>query len=384
MNTQTLQYKKAKSIIGLRGSNTSKLSAALEKIQAACKNEAWLNKLTSYQQDIVNQALNDLNSPGDSADFVLTPYIASDILSYSNSSIIPLYLFHRYRYDVFPEKKILDHFPPYLQIEPSSVCNYRCTFCYQANPELTKRSYGHMGKMSLETFKKVVDEAEGNVEFISLASRGEPLLNKDIEAMLAYTRGKFLNLKMNTNASRLTEEKAHAILKSGIKTLVFSADASKEPLYSQLRRGGKLDNVVKNIERFNKIKDTHYPQSEMITRVSGVKCREDQDLDEMEAFWGDLAQQVSFVQYNPIDNVYKQEENDIKSPCSELWRRMFIWWDGKVNPCENDYQSMLSVGNFNSNSLKELWQSDNFKKLRQNHLDQQRSQRFPCRRCTST
>ena len=45
-----------------------------------------------------------------------------------------------------------------------------------------------MGHMSLDTFKILIDQAEGNVEFISLASRGEPLLCPDFIKMLDYTK----------------------------------------------------------------------------------------------------------------------------------------------------------------------------------------------------
>ena len=41
-----------------------------------------------------------------------------------------------------------------------------------------------MGHMKLDTFKLVIDQAEGNIEFISLASRGEPLICREIEKML--------------------------------------------------------------------------------------------------------------------------------------------------------------------------------------------------------
>ena len=54
-----------------------------------------------------------------------------------------------------------------------------------------------MGQMTLDLFKHIIDQAVGNVEFLSLASRGEPLICKDIVPMLEYARGKFLNLKIN-------------------------------------------------------------------------------------------------------------------------------------------------------------------------------------------
>ena len=69
------------------------------------------------------------------------------------------------------------------------MCNYRCVFCFETDKFFTKRSNGFMGHMRIDTFKQVVDQAEGHVEFLSIASRGEPLLCPEIEPMLAYTRG---------------------------------------------------------------------------------------------------------------------------------------------------------------------------------------------------
>ena len=108
--------------------------------------------------------------------------------------------------------------------------------------------------MTFDTFKNIIDQIEGKIEFISLASRGEPLICKDIDKMLLYTTGKFLNLKINTNASMLTEKKIHTVLQSGVKTLVFSADAADEKNYSKLRVNGDLKRILKNIDLFNEIR----------------------------------------------------------------------------------------------------------------------------------
>ena len=40
-----------------------------------------------------------------------------------------------------------------------------------------------------------------------------------------------------------------------MKTLVFSADAADEKLYSELRVNGKLETTLKNIKMFNSIKE---------------------------------------------------------------------------------------------------------------------------------
>ena len=51
----------------------------------------------------------------------------------------------------------------------------------------------------------------------------------------------------------------------------------------------------------------------------------------MQKFWGSLVDQVAFVNYVPWENVYDSKLIEIPSPCTDLWRRMFIWWDGQAN-----------------------------------------------------
>jgi MoaA/NifB/PqqE/SkfB family radical SAM enzyme len=187
---------------------------------------------------------------------------------------------------------------------------------------------------------------------------------------------------MNTNASLLTEKVSHAILSDTIKTLVFSADAADPELYKKLRVNGSLEKILKNIEIFNKIKEKHYPKSKIITRVSGVKVNEQQNFESMKKLWSGLVDQVAFVDYNPWESVYSTPKNDIVKPCSDLWRRMFVWWDGKVNPCDTDYKSVLSSEIFPKTSLKEIWTGSNYKKLREKHLFGNRQKVFPCKSCT--
>jgi radical SAM protein with 4Fe4S-binding SPASM domain len=101
----------------------------------------------------------------------------------------------------------------------------------------------------------------------------------------------------------------------------------------------------------------------------------------MEKLWGDLVDQVAFVNYNPWENTYEKDPNDLQEPCSDLWRRMFVWWDGKINPCDVDYKSKLSVGVFPDKKLSEIWKSIAYTRLRQAHMKRQRIKLTPCRSC---
>lgn len=373
-------YNKADSFIALKGVEEAG-QAILARIQTLSNGLGAL-ALPEDRKAVLARACRALlgqNQPGE-PDFRLRPHIVAELERITDAEL-PRYLFYRYRYDVFPVSKELDAYPPCVQVEVTSICNYRCVFCYQTDHAFSDARQGHMGQMSLETFKRVIDELEGNVEAVTLASRGEPLVCKQIEEMLAYAAGKFLGLKMNTNAWFLDERKAHAILQAEPNTLVFSADAADPELYAKLRVNGKLERVLKNVEQFAEIRAKHYPNSRTITRVSGVKYSEQQDLEAIDAFWHRYVDQVAFVDYNPWESAYDAPANGLTTPCSDLWRRAFIWWDGKVNPCDVDYRSHLAVGDMPGQSLSALWTGGDYQRLRQGHLDGQRQGLSPCRGC---
>ena len=355
--------------------NPAEQSARGQKILANYRSK------TEQEGYVLDQVLGDLQGTSrNKIRFSITPFVADEMRLIEDKDI-PRYLFHRYRYEIYPQLHKLDDYPPYLQIEPSSICNYRCVFCYQTDEGFSEKKSDHMGTMSLEMYKQIVDQAAGNIEFLSLASRGEPLICKDFEKMMIYSIGKFLNLKVNTNASLLSEKLCHALLCRGAKTVVFSADAAEEPLYSQLRVRGKLQKVLENIERFQKIREVEYKNTPLITRVSGVLVDEAQNMNGMKKLWGSLVDQISFVKYNPWENVYQSPLSQVAEPCSDLWRRMFVWFDGKMNPCDTDYKSDLITGNVREVSLSYAWRGENYTRLRKSHVNGQRVNVSPCNRC---
>ena len=87
----------------------------------------------------------------------------------------------------------------------------------------------------------------------------------------------------------------------------------------------------------------------------------------MQSFWGNLVDQVAFVNYVPWENVYDSKEIHVASPCSDLWRRMYVWWDDVAHPCEVDFKSSLTVGKIHTNDIGSLWTSSACENLRKKH-----------------
>jgi sulfatase maturation enzyme AslB (radical SAM superfamily) len=372
-------YDKANSILELRGIGKKRkqvLDAIIAQLKLIdMKNDPVLQKInvSLFDKDIIQKKPEEL--------FYLRDHVVEEMSRLDESNYLR-YLRYRYRYDVYPTLYKTDKFPPVVQIEPTSICNYRCVFCYQTDKRLSDKKNGHMGSMNFDVFKDIIDQLEGNVEGVTLASRGEPTVNRKLPDFLKYMSGKFLATKINTNAYLLDEKMAHAILSTDLQTLVFSADAASEPLYSKLRVNGDLERVVQNVERFYNIKEKYYPSSKLITRVSGVRFDTNQDMQEMESFWGDYVDQVAFVDYNPWENVYDSNKTEIDTPCSDLWRRMFVWWDGKIAMCDVDYLTKLSKETIENETISNIWNGETYTNLREKHISNKRCNIEPCSRCT--
>ena len=348
-------------------------------------NTPYFKDLTDEHKGLVNKIISGYKNKLDRQSLLKDEYVLSghELVEFENIHDWELfrYLIYRYKYNLYPLLKINDEYTPCVQIEPVSVCNFKCVFCYQADRTFSKKDSGYMGYMELELFKKVIDQLEGNVEAITLASRGEPTLHKQIGEMLEYMNGKFLAIKINSNASLFTDKMIHTILSNDVQTMAFSIDAADKELYEKLRVNGKFERTLKNVKRFNEIREKEYPNSRLVTRISGVKVNEAQDVELMVDKWASYADMVAFTNYIPWESSYENELSGIETPCTELWRRMFVWWDGKVNPCDYDYKSILSKWNAYDKDISDIWNSDYYKFLRDIHLKSKRAEIEPCKRC---
>ena len=292
------------------------------------------------------------------------------------------YLIYRYKFKNYPKNFQISSFPIYVLIEIISVCNLRCVMCYQSDKSFTKKPY--MGSMSENLFYKIIDELhEGGTDAITFGSRGEPTLHNKIGDFIDYTSNKFMDLKLITNATRLTEDLSHKILSSNVNQLTFSIDAYDKKTYEEIRRRSDFDNVFKNIKRFNEIRNSKYPNSNLITRASGVKVKNsNQDENKFLDFWKPYVDEVGMKSAFERWDTYSNEPHpDFLTPCSFLWERMYIWFNGIVNPCDSDYKSFLTYGNVNDTSIKDIWNSKSINEVRQKHTSNKRSQCFPCDRC---
>jgi len=295
------------------------------------------------------------------------------------------YIEFRYKFEICGKKKINLGYPPYLLIEPVSACNLRCPFCFQTDKSFTKKPF--MGVMKFELFKEIIDEAKSiGVGAITIASRGEPTMHKRFKDMLDYIgKNKFFETKINSNGSFLNEGICHAIFQNNITQIVISADHYEKEKFERLRLNSEFEKIVKNVDLLYNIRKNYYKNSITEIRISGIDADNNLDKKKFKDFWIKRSDHVTAgLALERWDTYNNKINNNINDPCENLWDRMYIWFDGKANPCDADYKSYLSYGDKKKNSIKEIWNGNHINMIRSDHLNKKRIKHTPCNQCGVT
>ena len=348
----------------------------VEKIVNILKND-----YKKFEKDNDIKILNFILENFNKGDFSLLNTQELEYLEKSSTDYWTTYLIHRQKFNFCENSQIVPNFPIYLIIEPVSACNLRCPFCHQIDDDFTSNKQ-MMGQMEINLFKKIIDEAHNHgTNAITLTCRGEPTLHPQIGEMIEYCSGKFIELKMNTNATRLNEKLIHQILKSGMTDLVFSVDSHLKEEFESLRVGANFEKVLNNIKLFKEIKEKEYPNSLCITRISGVNVGK-QDPIKFKEFWEKYVDYVVMVKMLDRWDVYNNPEGSGgKDACHYLGRSLSIYFDGSVIPCDIDYEGRLSVGSVETKTIKDIWLGDKYTKMIFAHKNGKRDSYHPCDRC---
>lgn len=351
------------------------------------ENLIFIDRYIYKNNDIYALELFNFLKKNKKFNFPITKHIELFILkNITNFEKLIKYIIFRYKFYICGKKKILLDYPPYLLIEPVSSCNLRCPFCFQTDKSFTRKPF--MGVMKFDLFKKIVDEADQiGVGAVTLASRGEPTMHKEFIDMLKYLSSKknIYEIKINTNATFLNENICHSIFENAVTQIIISSDHYLKNEYERLRVGSNFEKVVENVDRLFFIRKNFYPKSITEIRVSGIDNDKNLNRAEFEKFWIKRSDHVTagypLDRWHTYNNVEHPEIND---PCYNLWQRMYVWYDGKVNPCDADYKSYLSYGEATTDSLKNIWMSKKISELRKAHLCNERKNFNPCNKCGTT
>lgn len=303
-----------------------------------------------------------------------------------NYTDIKGYNFKQYR-DAWSDAlkaKILTNFPLHLDLELTSECNLRCAMCWQAkDPNAFPK-----GMMTEELFKKIIDEGVANgLCAIKLQSRGEAMMHPKIFEFSKYAKSKGIkDIHLTTNGTLFMKTKKMAqLFDSGIDKLIFSIDKAHDESIDEIYKTKKPDirKYFNEIGKIKKEKNLKAPFLVVQTFADKDKIEEVRQKLKKEYKCANSVNVNTLFESNPDEPSIDMINSKIEYlPCSYLWTRLMVFFDGTTTTCCRDYSGKyLFLGDANLKSIYEMWNGKKMNNFRRLHQTGKRQQIEICKNC---
>lgn len=277
------------------------------------------------------------------------------------------------------------YFPKYVEIETIRGCNSRCTMCPLSEDDTYKK-----GRMGGKLFSKIVNEISEYsdwIHFVCLSRNGEPLLDKGLPERVKQLKDAGIKrVTFSTNASLLDKNMGERLIVSGLDEIRFSIDGYTKETYEAIRRGLDYETVVENCLRFIDLRNKYGSNLQIQARLTEQERNADEIISWRD-FWTSILKDSDIVASkkmhswgNRLKN-YEGEKIEYPGPCISPFSTFESFYDGVVPLCGCDYKPEYVLGNLNESSIKEVWQSDSFEKIRHIHIEGNRSKIPICDKC---
>ena len=172
-------------------------------------------------------------------------------------------------------REVLAHGGPgYLQFAITNICNADCDFCGFARSKFDPRA---RRSVTLQEAKDVIDIALKNHVGYLLFVGGEPMVHRDLRAMVRYAAERGIHPMICTNGGLWTEENMRGLVNDGLSSVIMSIDAHDVAKHEK-NRG--LPDVCRKIQRANEF----FQAAGVQTTASITASRLIDDYDKLPAF----------------------------------------------------------------------------------------------------
>lgn len=259
--------------------------------------------------------------------------------------------------------------PPRVQIQTQAGCNGRCVFC--PNEDVLKSKLPH-GKMPEALFHKIIDElALTPPRRVSLYLMNEPVSDKRLPGFVRYTAERLpeTTTLVTSNGTKLTEERAEALIAAGLKRLKVSLQ-SLDPKRNAEIMGYSSERVIENILGVKrvikrlKVRNFDFRVSMVVT------AKNHEEIEKARRFWRKHGVRlVTSSLENRGGNISMAEQMNLgamenRTECIRPSREMCILYNGDVVLCCVDWFRTVIAGNVGEKTVQDVWNSDVFRRIR--------------------
>lgn len=294
-----------------------------------------------------------------------------------------------------------------IEVEITTRCYLKCIMC--EHTYWKDKSY--LSKdLRFEDFKGLMDGTP-NLKWINLTGEGSAFLNKDFMKIIRYCKEKGLYVDFSHDFHLISYIEMRELIQLGVDRIYWSFDGCTRGTYEKIRVGANFDKVIENIKRFMELKkEMGSPLPEICFRYCFFKENLD-EVDMVPHFLDMLVDEVRDYGDEPSINfvallefeetkgweveipnaVISQVDEDSrlfgfknywshvthieedKAPLDycTFWSEPYIMITGHVVPCcavlmSNNRPNLeiMAFGNIYNQSLKEIWDSDRYRRFR--------------------
>lgn len=279
--------------------------------------------------------------------------------------------------------------PYWLTIDPVNYCNLKCPFC----PTGKARNSRIKSVLSLDNFKKITDELGPCLIHVDFCNWGEPFLNKGLVEMIRYAEQYYVDSKVDTNLTFLTEGQAEKLILSGLDKIIVSIDGITPQTYARYRVGGDFHRVIANLKILLKKKRELKRANPYITWQFLVFRHNEHEVEEVKkigrdlgvdhvgitrAFIGDkewIPLNKEYSNYNCAGQEIKQgPTSDYFRPledklCNWPWEAIVVNPNGSVSPCCSVEDESDDFGNLFAQAFEAVWNNQKYRTARRHIKD---------------
>lgn len=288
--------------------------------------------------------------------------------------------------------------PLTYSIEPTNFCNLNCPECPSGTGELTRP----LGFLSVDNFKKIIDEISETGFYVQLFFQGEPYLNKKLNEMIQYAQSKNIYVSISTNGNLISAKNIDKLIEHAPDKIIFSLDGLDEESYQNYRVGGTFKQADEALQLLVEAKKKLKLKKPFVELQFILMKQNEHLLDEVRAYSKkrfmdrlvlktmQISSYENAVKFLPTKSEHSRYllkngsykiKGTLKDHCFALWRTAVITWDNKMVPCCFDKDAKYVFGNLNEYSVREIWKSELYQNFRMGVLQNRKGNRM-CNNCT--
>lgn len=248
-----------------------------------------------------------------------------------------------------------------INIENTNRCTYKCEICPREC--FTQK----LDNMDFDLYKKIIDDcSQYDIKTLDLCGYGEATIDRRLATLLRYAKKKIPGIKtyVSSTCAFLGEDDESFAALDFIDTLKISFYGMTPETYKKMH---KFPQTYPLINILNILSMSKRPYMVGLYVETETNKHETQDWIK---FWEPRLDEVmvwkphNWVDYRHYRTIDKNNQVSCGRP---LHGPLYVHVDGKVSPCCWDINKRLLIGDINTQTIEEVFNSDAYKRIQDAH-----------------